>query len=104
MGFLKPTKFKIIFTLFMILIGTYFIWTIFNILWGFQWYGFWDFLNFLFGHFYYTSKMMCGVIGGPPLDTSCFFTRFFITLIGQIVFYYLLASLIGFFYRKAKKI
>ena len=104
MGFLKPTKFKIIFTLFMVLIGASLIWFIFNIPGVSQWYGFKDFLNFLFGHFYYVPAKLCSMSGpGPSLDTSCFFTRFFITLIVQIIFYYLLASLIEFFYRKLKK-
>jgi hypothetical protein len=101
--FIKPTVWKIIFTAVMILFGAIVIGVLLQ---SMHIIGGYFFRNYLFGHFYYSARILvaCNMAGqtncgGPTFD---YFTSAII-LIVQIIFYYLIACLTGLLFRRNKK-
>jgi hypothetical protein len=102
--FIKPTIWKIIFTAFMVLIGAMLLGAA---LFGLGRTGtFWSqLLNILFGHFYYSARIFiaCNMAIGQPCKGPTFdYLYSILILIVQIIFYYLIACLIGLLFKKKK--
>jgi hypothetical protein len=100
-NFIKPNKFKILFTIIAVLFGGSFVGMFLNVLGFFQfrWIGsqniFLDFLHNsvtnLFSHFILQAQSDCLNYGGGGFDFVCFFTQMFKILILQSIIYYLLS-------------
>lgn len=105
--FIKPTIWKIIFTVFMILFGGAIIGAILNLGWNGKFFN--TLLNMLFSNFYYSAKgscfAMCAKYPGDTcggLNMTCFWTYVIEILVIQIIVYYLTACLAGLLFRRKK--
>lgn len=105
--FIKPTIWKTLFTVFMVLIGGILIGAILNLGWNGKFFN--TLLNMLFSNFYYSAKALCFAVcarypgdtcGG--LDMTCFWTYAIEILVIQIISYYLIACLAGLLFRRKK--
>lgn len=100
-NFIKPNKFKILFTIISVLFGGFIVGQILNRLGYFQfiWIGgqniFLELLHNsvtnLFSHFILQAHSDCSTYGGGGIDIVCFFSQMFKLLTLQLIIFYMLS-------------
>jgi len=100
--FIKPNKFKVIFTGCMVLFGSFLLGNVLSLFGQFM-FGYYGGMNFflafihnsvtaLFSHFILTPLSDCKSYGGGGTDPVCFFVQYLKILILQSIVFYLIAS------------